>query len=170
MIRMECKMLDFSVKGLALDDQSQMPVVILYNPERNQLFPLFIGPFEASAIIIEIEGVKPPRPLTHDLFSELFHRHRFQLLSVEIYGRLHEEYLARMRYRSRVTTHTMEVRPSDGIALALRLNAPILVDERIVNAPGDAPGWFDRTNSAEAVAGSSEILYLETRKPGIRLM
>jgi hypothetical protein len=158
-------MLDFSVKGLALDERSQMPVVILHNVERNQVLPLFIGPFEASAIIIEVEGVSPPRPLTHDLFAELFQRHRFQLVSVEIYGRLNDEYLARMRYRTRVSTHTMEVRPSDGIALALRLNAPILVDERILDHALGA-GFFGGTESDDL----ADVLYLETRNPGIQMM
>ena len=159
-------MLDFTVKGLALDEESQMPVVILQNPERNRILPLYIGPFEASAIIIEIEGVRPPRPLTHDLFSELFQRHRFQLLSVEIYGKLNDEYLARMRYKTRVSVHTMEVRPSDGIALSLRLNAPILVDEQILDSVEDSSRFF-----AETGAGStSEILFLESHKPGIQLM
>jgi bifunctional DNase/RNase len=161
---MEKKMLDFSVKGLALDERDQMPVVILQNLERNLILPLFVGPFEASAIIIEIEGVRPPRPLTHDLFSELFQRHRFHLLSVEIYGKFNDEYLARLRYKTKVSVHTMEVRPSDGIALALRLNAPILVDERLLASIEDASRFLA---GSEATA---DILYLETNKPGIQLM
>ena len=158
-------MLDFGVKGIALDEHSQMPVVILSCVEHNLAFPLSIGPFEASAIIIEMEGVHPPRPLTHDLFSEIFHRHRFQLLSVEIYGRLDDEYLARIRYKARITVHTMEVRPSDGIALALRLHAPILIDESLAKSPLQTFATNEYSESADA-----EVLYLETHKPDIQFM
>jgi len=165
MMRMEQRMLDFQVKGLALDEQSQMPVVILQNTDKNKVLSLTIGPFEASAIIVEMEGVHTPRPLTHDLFSELFQRHRFQLLSIEIYGRTEDEYLARMRYKTRVSTHIMEVRPSDGIALALRLNAPILVDQRISSNDVKLAAL---TESEEQ--DSRDVLYLETPNPGIQFM
>jgi uncharacterized protein len=161
---MEQTMLDYHVKGLALDEQNQMPVVILQSMETKRTLPLSVGPFEASAIIIEMEGIHPPRPLTHDLFSELFQRHRFQMIAVEIYGRLEDEYLARIRYRTRIATHTMEVRPSDGIALALRLQAPILVDEQIARM-SDADDFIVNPDTA-----SHDVLYLETQKPGIQFM
>ena len=159
---MQQKMVDFSVKGLALDDRSQMPVVILQNEEKSHMLPMVIGPFEASAIIMEIEGVHPPRPLTHDLFSELFQRHRFHMVSVEIYDRSDEEYFARIRYRTHKSSHTMEVRPSDGIALALRLNAPILVSEEI--AASASPDLL------HAGTDDQEILFLESSVPKIHFM
>ncbi len=159
------KMLDFNVKGIALDEESQLPVVILEDVHRSEVFPLFIGPFEASAIIIEIEGVHPPRPLTHDLFSEIFRRHHFQLVSVEIYGRLEDKYLARINYKTRLSSHTMEVRPSDGIALALRLGGRILVKESLLEKC-DRAGYDDNT----APFSESQVLYLESQKPGIQLM
>lgn len=87
--------------------------------------PVPVGAFEASAIIIEIEGIKPPRALTHDLFAELALRHGLRMLEFELYARTEEGFLGRIKYRKGLRTWTMEVRPSDGIALALRLNAPI---------------------------------------------
>ena len=159
---MQQKMVDFSVKGLALDDQSQMPLVILQNTEKSRMLPMVIGPFEASAIIMEIEGVHPPRPLTHDLFSELFQRHRFHMVSVEIYDHTGEEYFARIRYRTNKSAHTMEVRPSDGIALALRLKAPILVSEQI--AATASPDLLHSENDGQ------EVLFLESSVPEIHFM
>ncbi len=162
---MDDKMLDFNVKGIALDEESQLPAVILEDKGRNYIFPLFIGPFEASAIIIEIEGVHPPRPLTHDLFSEMFRRHRFQLISMEIYGRLEDKYLARITYKTRLSTHTMEVRPSDGIALALRLGGRILVNKTLIDQKDGLSCSEHHTQFSE-----SQVLYLESHKPGIQLM
>ena len=69
---MKENMIKFTIKGIALDEETQMPIVILQSSETSRTIPLWIGPFEASAIIIEIEGVRPPRPLTHDLLSEFF--------------------------------------------------------------------------------------------------
>lgn len=155
-------MVDFSVKGVALDEESQLPVVILKNSEKENYLPLVIGPFEASAIIVEIEGVHPPRPMTHDLFREMFKRHRFQMVSVEIYDLVEDEYLARIRYRAGLALHTMEVRPSDGIAIALRMNAPIRVSEEVIG-----------TASSEILEPGSEdrvFLYLDRPSSGVQFM
>ena len=165
MIRMMKKMLDFHVKGLAFDEHSDMPVVILQNEEQKKVLVLAIGPFEASSIIVELEGVHLPRPLTHDLFSELFQRHRFQLVAVEIYDRHDDDYFARMRYRTTTAMHTMEIRPSDGIALALRLHAPILVAQSIVDARATRAGLTEDRD-----AEYRDVLYLESQKPQIQLM
>jgi uncharacterized protein len=162
---MKKKMIDFNVKGLALDEQSEMPIVILQNDEQKKVLPLTIGPFEASSIIIELEGIHLARPLTHDLFSELFQRHRFHLVSVEIYDRLNEDYLAKMRYKSPTATHTMEVRPSDGIALALRLHAPILVAQPVVDSYATSAGLAEGAD-----AEYRDVLYLESQKSQIQLM
>lgn len=158
---MQRKMVNFVVTGLALDEHNRNPVVILQNAEGREVLPLTIGPFEASAIIMEIEGVHPPRPLTHDLFSEFFRRHRFQMIAVEIYGRENEDYYSRIRYRSKGGDHSMEVRPSDGIALALRQNAPILVAAEIAAAALPAGAANDDVER--------EYIFLESRIPEIQL-
>lgn len=158
-------MLNFTVKGIALEEKSRLPLVLLHNEKNNILLPLNIGPFEASAIIVEMEGVQPPRPLTHDLLAQVFARHRLRLQTVEIYAAIEDKQLARIKYRSRFKTHTMEVRPSDGIALAIRLDAPIFVSEDVVYALSNGHEFF-----YDGDFGRSEILYLESQKSHVTLM
>jgi bifunctional DNase/RNase len=89
------------------------------------------------------------------LLAELFRRHHLRLLGLEIYARYEDSYYARLRYRSVVTTYTMEVRPSDGMALATRLGAPILVADQLL---ADAT----RTEDGNVVPGypDADVLYL----------
>jgi uncharacterized protein len=158
-------MLHFTVRGIALEQKSRLPLVLLHSSARNMLLPLPIGPFEASAIIVEMEGVRPPRPLTHDLLAQMFSKHHFRLKTVEIYACLEDKQLARIRYRSRFASHTMEVRPSDGIALAIRLDAPILISESVaLKLADDNELFYDNEQS------NSEILYLESHKAQATLM
>ncbi len=122
------KKLEFTVAGVALDGESDAPTVLIRDISGLFLITVPVGAFEASAIIIELEGLHPPRPLTHDLLAEFLRRHRFKLQSFELYERLEDGFLSRIRYRKGFKSFSMEVRPSDGIALALRLGSPILAN------------------------------------------
>ena len=144
------------VKGIALEHDTNLPLVLLECVDDGRVVPIQIGPAEASSIIIEIEGVLPPRPLTHDLIAELFRRHRMRPRRLEIYDVVGERHFARLIYTRWLRYHSLEVRPSDGIAIALRLDIPIV---------GDA-SMLEKSRSA-AIASyddlsqdSSEILYL----------
>lgn len=130
---MEQKRTELTVKGMALDRKSQLPILLLYSKQLDCTLPLWIGPFEASAIITEMEGVHPPRPLTHDLFSQFFSKHGFLLESIELFDKLEEKYLCKMYYKKGIKSYSMEIRPSDGIALALRLEAPIFAAEELLD-------------------------------------
>jgi len=123
------KKVEFTVAGVALDGESDIPTVLMRDISGMFLITVPVGAFEASAIIIELEGLHPPRPLTHDLLAEFLRRHRFMLQSFELYERLDDGYLGRIRYRKGLKSFSMEVRPSDGIALALRLGTPILASK-----------------------------------------
>ncbi|MAG14141.1 MAG: hypothetical protein CMN78_06050 [Spirochaetales bacterium] len=158
-------MLQFTVKGIALEQKTRLPLVLLHNAVKNILLPLHVGPFEASAIIVEMEGVQPPRPLTHDLLAQIFSKHKFKLMGVEVYRCLEDKQLARIRYRNKLSTYTMEVRPSDGIALAIRLSAPIYVENDVVKSLAQEHDYFYDSDLSR-----SEILYLESQKSGITLM
>ncbi|WP_319559576.1 bifunctional nuclease family protein [Marispirochaeta sp.] len=116
------------VQGIALDRESQLPIVLLKTSHPRRIIPIPVGPSEASAIIVEVEGVHPPRPLTHDLITELFQRHGMILLHCEIRDRIDDIYTAFIHYRRRFRNFSMEVRPSDAIALALRMKAPIRIN------------------------------------------
>ena len=130
---MKENMLQFTIKGITLDNKDQLPIVILQNSELNSIIPLLIGPFEASAIIIEMEDVKPPRPLTHDLLSEFFIKHHYKLKYIYIYDFIDDNFIAKILYNKGFKNYSLEIRPSDGIALALRLNSPIYVSQKVAN-------------------------------------
>ena len=121
------------IHGIAMDQESQLPIVILETDAPRGILPVPVGPSEASSIIVEVEGVRPPRPLTHDVIAELFNRHRFRALGCDICERIEELYTARIRYRRGFRDYSMEVRPSDAIALALRMEVPISVNPELIS-------------------------------------
>ena len=125
LVSMTDEVISMSVAGVALEGEAEVPTVLLRDPDGTAMLAVPVGAFEASAIIIQVEGLQPPRPLTHDVLAELFVRHGFFLDRFELYGKGEEGLLGRLRYRKGLRRFTMEVRPSDGIALALRLDAPI---------------------------------------------
>lgn len=145
------------VKGIALERESRLPILLLQCMNDTRLIPVPVGPAEASSIIMEMEGALPPRPLSHDLIAELFRRHHLTALRLEIYGQSLGKYLARLVYTKAFVHHSLEVRPSDGVALALRLAVPILADASLLGADrAEVASYDDYTPEA------SEILYLSS--------
>lgn len=120
------------IKGISLHQDSQMPVIILQSDDEKHTLPITIGPFEASAIITELEKIHPPRPLTHDLFSEMLSKHKFKLTSLYIYKSVKDKYYSRIYYRKNLRNYSMEVRPSDGIALIIRHGGTIVTNGDVI--------------------------------------
>ncbi len=162
---MNGKMQEFTIKGIALDGINGMPTIILQSADTGSILPLRIGPFEASAIIIEIENVHPPRPMTHDLLSEFFIRHNFRLKNLIIYKKMEDDYLAKIEYTKGLRHYKMEVRPSDGIALAIRLRTPIYVSPDVIMAGEKGSVLLDQIKDYP-----SEILYFEPNNTGAHMM
>ncbi len=125
-------MINVSIRGIIIDQEVELPIVILVNREKKVVFPLLIGPFEANAIAMELKGLSPTRPIAHDVIANLFKRHRYTMLCLEIYDVYDDIYLARIVYRKGLRRYRIDVRPSDGIAIALRMNAPIMLNERVL--------------------------------------
>jgi hypothetical protein len=126
-------MIQLQIKGFFLD-HDRMPVAVLSDSMGKRILPVWIGPSEASSIIVELEEIKSPRPLAHDILASYFRRHGFIMDSLEIYGHAGESgYSARIKYHRRWRHFDMEVRPSDGLALAVRLKAPILAEEHLLS-------------------------------------
>ena len=148
-------MIEFVVRGIAIEKESQMPMALLQEKGGERVLPLWVGPSEASSIIVEMEGVQPPRLLTHDLMAFLFQRHNFKMKCLEIYGMVDDKYLARLRYTKGFRRYDVDVRPSDGIAMALRLGAPILGDPDLIKVSDE------KTIREESDLDSSEFLFLQ---------
>lgn len=106
------------------------PRVLLEDKATGLGLEIPVGPFEASAVILHLEGIVPPRPLTHDLLAQLFEESGFSLDGVELFGEGGGR--ARLVYSRDGARREKEVRPSDALALALRLGAPIRADASLL--------------------------------------
>lgn len=138
-------MIEVTVAHLGLDRSSNTPVVILKEKEGARVLPIWIGPAEASAIAMVIQGVKAPRPMTHDLLKQLVVGLGAELRRVVISQVKENTYFAELLMSRDEELFQLDARPSDSIALALRLHAPIytsddLLDERSVAEPEGESG------------------------------
>ncbi len=131
-MRIEEKRTKLNIKGITLHQESQLPIILLQSNDEKITIPISIGPFEASAIITELENIHPPRPLTHDLFSEILLRHKFRFKSLYIYKSIKNKYYARISYKKNLRNYSMEVRPSDGIALIIRHGGEIITNNDVI--------------------------------------
>ncbi len=125
-------MQEVTVASLGLDKTSSTPVVILREKEGERLLPIWIGPGEASAIAMELAGIHFARPLTHDLFSAVVRGLGSALVRVLITKVVDNTYFASLVFHQDGEYISIDSRPSDSIALALRAQAPIFADESLL--------------------------------------
>lgn len=112
--------------------QESIPMLILQNNIGDRVLPLPMGPFEASSVIVELEGARPNTPLTFDIFSDFLNKHGFQAKELYITQDFHNDYKAVLSYKKGWKTHTMDLRPSDGVALAVRQKAKIYAPDKLL--------------------------------------
>ncbi|MFQ5678639.1 MAG: bifunctional nuclease family protein [Gemmatimonadota bacterium] len=129
---MEEQLKEVTVASLGLDKASSTPVVILKEKNGERLLPIWIGPGEASAIAMELAGVRFSRPLTHDLFNTVVKGLGSSLIRVLITKVVENTYFASLVLRRNGEMISIDSRPSDSIALALRAEAPIFADEALL--------------------------------------
>jgi len=126
-------MVEVSVAHLGLDRNTNSPVVILKEREGTGVLPIWIGPAEASAIAMEMQGVKAPRPMTHDLLKQVLVGMGATLKRVNISAVKERTYFAELLVQREDHVYQFDARPSDSIALALRLQAPIYADASLLD-------------------------------------
>lgn len=119
--------LQVEIKGLMLDPASNVPIVILRDTQSQLFLPIWIGIFEANAIALRIEGVEPPRPMTHDLMRLVLEQLGATVEKIVISDLKDSTFFALIHLRRNGDTVTVDARPSDAIALALRTSSPIFV-------------------------------------------
>ncbi len=124
------------VRGLALDPVSNMPSIILRDEEDKRSLPIWVGPFEANAIALELEKIASPRPMTHDLIKNIVEAIDAQVVKVVVTDLRENTFFAVLHLRLGKNEYTVDSRPSDAIALALRVAAPIYVDEEVFPKAG----------------------------------
>ena len=132
-------MVRMRVARLGLDRSTNTPVVVLQEEEGERTLPIWIGASEANAIALELQGVKPERPLTHDLMKHLVAGLGGELRRVVISGLRENTYLAELLIYRAGEVFEVDARPSDSIALALRMHAPIFSNDELLDRSGDGP-------------------------------
>jgi len=110
--------------------------LILYELEGKRKLPIIIGGFEAQAIALKLENIKPPRPFTHDLFKNIADAIDLHINEIIIDELHHETFYAKVICEMNGELHEIDARPSDAIALAVRFNAPLFVTEEIMIEAG----------------------------------
>lgn len=127
------KMLEVKIEGLALDMTTNSPVVILAPAGINKVLPIWIGHAEAWGIAMELSGVKAKRPLTYDLLRDVIGTLEAEVDRVEITELKEQTFYARIHLTADGKKYEIDARPSDSIALALKVKARILVNEELFN-------------------------------------
>ena len=123
---------EMKVRGLALDPLSNMPIIILRDEEDKRSLPIWVGIFEANAIALELEKVSTPRPMTHDLIKNILEGLGISVRQVVVNDLKDNTFFAVIELNDKGNVVNIDSRPSDAIALALRVNAPIFVSEKVV--------------------------------------
>ena len=125
-------MIKMTVRGIALDPITNMPIIILKDPDERRALPIWVGIFEANAIALELEKVSTPRPMTHDLLKNILEGLGITVKQVIVNDLKENTFYAMIELNHNGGVITIDARPSDAIALALRVNAPIFVTEKVV--------------------------------------
>lgn len=123
---------EMKVRGLALDPLSNMPIIILRDEEEKRSLPIWVGIFEANAIALELEKIATPRPMTHDLIKNILESLEAKVAKIMVNDLRENTFFAEIHLRVGSSEITVDSRPSDAIALALRVGAPIFVEEEVV--------------------------------------
>jgi bifunctional DNase/RNase len=154
--------IEVRIRGLMMDPATNMPIVVLKDVASETVMPIWVGLFEANAIAIEIEKVSAPRPMTHDLTRNLIRHLNARLERVVITEIKDDTFHAVLWLRQGDEPITIDARPSDAIALALRSDCPIYVAEHVMQSaklnttgPPEGPtgeqlrGWLEGLNDED---------------------
>jgi hypothetical protein len=120
------------VSGIALDPFTNTPIVILKDTANEKTLPIWIGFMEASSIAMELEKTPRIRPITHDLLKNLIEKLKFIVTKIEVTDLRDDTFYARIYLKRDNEEYSLDSRPSDAIAIALRTDSPIYVNEEVI--------------------------------------
>jgi uncharacterized protein len=121
------------VETLLLDPISDKPILILKTDNGEKILPIWIGHNEAQAIALELDSIHAPRPMTHDLMCNILNSLEGKLIQVDICDLKDSTFYAELVVDKSSQKYRIDARPSDAIAIAIRLNAPIFVADHVLN-------------------------------------
>lgn len=144
--------IEVKIRGLMMDPSSGTPIVILKDVNSEMMLPIWVGAYEANAIALEIEKVTPQRPMTHDLLRNLIVEMKATVSRVVVTELKDNTFYAVIELTGQNgETMALDSRPSDAIALALRVDSPIFVNLEVIRASRNS-----MTGDAEDAAGAEE--------------
>ena len=141
--------LEMKVRGLALDPLSNMPIIILKDEEDKRSLPIWVGIFEANAIALELEKIATPRPMTHDLIKNVLTGLDALIHKVVVTELKDDTFFAVIWLEREGRVVSIDSRPSDALALALRMDCPIFVEDQVLKNSKQATAVSERTTSDE---------------------
>ncbi len=140
---------EMKIRGLMMDPVTNMPIVILKDINGNSVLPIWVGVYEANAIALEIEKVATPRPMTHDLIKNLLLGLHTSVRKVVVNDLRDDTFYALIWLEQDGQTISIDSRPSDALALALRLDCPIYVEEEVLKSSKVANSTTEKATSEE---------------------
>jgi bifunctional DNase/RNase len=121
-----------TISGLTVDPLTNSPIVILKEVDGEDTLPIWIGLLEATAIASELEGIRFSRPMTHDLLKNMMEMMDVKVLRVEVCDLKNNTYYALVHFKHGEKEMSIDARPSDALALSLRVKAPIFVAQEVI--------------------------------------
>jgi bifunctional DNase/RNase len=145
--------IEVKIRALMMDPNSGTPIIILKDVESDTMLPIWVGAYEANAIALEIEKIAPPRPMTHDLLRNLIIELGIQVERVVVTSLRDNTFFAVIEMQmSDGNRMVLDARPSDAIALALRADCPIYVDEEVIKASKNTVPTADESGEEPALS------------------
>ena len=126
-------MIEMNIKGLMVDPITNMPIIILRDRDGQRVLPIWVGVYEANAIALQMENVATPRPMTHDLLRNVITDLKADIQKIVVSDLKENTFYALIYLLVNGEPVAIDARPSDAIALALRAQAPIFVEDRVID-------------------------------------
>jgi len=140
---------EMKIRGLMMDPVTNMPIVVLKDMSGDAVLPIWVGIYEANAIALEIEKVTTPRPMTHDLIKVLLMGLETSIKKVVVSELKDETFYALIWIERDGHLMSVDSRPSDALALALRHDCPIFVDDKVLQSSKNSTTVSEKVNDEE---------------------
>jgi uncharacterized protein len=138
---------EMTIKGLMVDPITNMPIIILRDKDGQRVLPIWVGIFEANAIALQMENISTPRPMTHDLLRNIIEDLSGLVTKIVISDLKDNTFYALIYIETQSDTIAIDARPSDAIAVALRTQAPIFVEDVVIDNAKDVDFGTDKADS-----------------------
>ena len=152
-----------SIVGITMDPTSNSPIIILKSDTDERSVPIWIGLLEATAIASALKNIQFERPMTHDLFKNFMHQMHAEIIKVEVCDIRDNTFYASIHFLTPEGSFSMDARPSDAIAIALRVKAPIYVEDKVLSQKVAAAGDAEAMDQSQE--GQKWADYLEKLSP-----